>query len=285
MRPTWHFVTPTDIRWLLELTAPRVDQVNRHMYRKVELDETLFQRSNTVITKALTGGIQLTRSELGAVLAQAGIIADGIRLSYLMMRAELDALICSGARRGKQFTYALLDERAPQARSLPHDQALAELVKRFFTSHGPATVADCAWWSGLTQADVKLGLALNAPDLIQNTFAGTPYWHTPAQLSIPPAIAIRQPTALLLPPYDEYAIAYKNHAAILDSSYAQQAGVAVFGGIMVFEGQIIGNWRRSITTSGVIVEYAPFRPLSTPEEQAFTHAARRFAAFLGLALV
>src|SRR5262245_11522432 len=63
MRPTWHFVTPADIRWLLELTAPRVNQVNATMYRKLELDETLFARSHKAIAGALEGEQFLTRIE------------------------------------------------------------------------------------------------------------------------------------------------------------------------------------------------------------------------------
>ncbi len=110
MRPTWHFVTPTDIRWLLKLTAPRVEAASAFMFRQLELDNKTFKRSNDIIAKTLDGGKQLTRTELQAALKQKKIIADRFRLSYLMMKAELDGIICSGARRGKQFTYSLLDE-------------------------------------------------------------------------------------------------------------------------------------------------------------------------------
>src|SRR6185436_10236792 len=108
MRPTWHFVTPADIRWILELTAPRVHAANAYMYRKLELNDAIFKRSNAVLAKALQGGMQLTRTELASAFNKAGIIADGLRLGYFMMYAELEGLICSGGRRGKQFTYALL---------------------------------------------------------------------------------------------------------------------------------------------------------------------------------
>jgi hypothetical protein len=116
MRPTWHFVMPTDIRWLLALTAPRVHAVNAHRYRELELDDATLKRSRKVLTKALQGEKQLTRDELRDALQAAKIAADGQRLAYIVMAAELDGLICSGARRGKQFTYALLDERVPPAR-------------------------------------------------------------------------------------------------------------------------------------------------------------------------
>src|SRR6266571_3866 len=159
MRPTWHFVSPADIRWLLALTAPRVNTVNASWYRKLELDDALFLSSNAVLAKALQGGKQLTRPELVSVLQQAGIATgDVLRFTYIMIRAELDGIVCSGARQGKQFTYALLDERAPQARTLDHDEALAEFARRYFTGHGPATLQDFVWWSGLSVADARAGL-------------------------------------------------------------------------------------------------------------------------------
>src|SRR6266852_6469726 len=159
MRPTWHFVSPADIRWLLALTAPRVHAASAYYSRRLELDEVAFRSTNAVLANALQGGKQLTRDELASALQQAGIITEGEqRVTHIMMRAELDGIICSGARRGKQFTYALLEERAPQARALERDEALAELTRRYFTSHGPATVQDFVWWSGLTTADARVGL-------------------------------------------------------------------------------------------------------------------------------
>src|SRR6185436_7837388 len=159
LRPTWHFVTPADIHCLLALTAPRVHALNAPYYRKLELDHDLFQRSTTALTHALQGGKHLTRDEVRGVLAQAGIATAGeLRMSYILMRAELDGVVCSGARHGKQFTYALLSERAPQVRHLEREHALAELAGRFFLSRGPATVQDFARWSGLTVADARTGL-------------------------------------------------------------------------------------------------------------------------------
>ena len=161
MRPTWHFVSPADIRWLLALTAPRVHAASAYSNRKLELDDAMFRCTHAVLANALQGGKQLTRDELASALQQAGIVTEGEqRVTHIMMRAELDGIICSGARRGKQFTYALLAERAPQARSLARDEALAELTMRYLMSHGPATIQDFVWWSGLTVADARAGLAM-----------------------------------------------------------------------------------------------------------------------------
>ncbi len=145
LRPTWHFVTPEDIRWLLKLTAPRVQVFNAYQYRQLELHDAIFKRGHDIFIKILQGRKQLTRSELATTLEQAGIAAKGSRLAHIVMQAELEGIICSGARRGKQFTYALLEERAPHAKHLERDEALAELVKRYFSIHGPATVQDFVW--------------------------------------------------------------------------------------------------------------------------------------------
>jgi len=140
LRPTWHFVTPKDIRWLLALTAPRVNAVNAYMYRKLELEQLGFNRCYDIIAKALQGGFQLTRTELNTLLNQSNIVTNSLRLSCIMMRAELDGIVCSGARKGNQFTYVLLDERVPPTNFITQDEALAELTKRYFTSRGPATL-------------------------------------------------------------------------------------------------------------------------------------------------
>jgi hypothetical protein len=281
MRPTWHLVTPADIRWILALTAPRVNAANATMYRRFELDDGLFLRSNAALARALEGGRQLTRAELARVLGQAGIVAQGIRLGYILHRAELDGIVCSGPRRGKQFTYALLDERAPQARTLARDEALAELTTRFFTSHGPALLRDFAWWSGLTQADARAGLDMTRSNWVQEVVDGRTYWLPPSL----PAAEDSSPTAYLLPPYDEYTIAYKDHSAILDPACLQQARTAVYGGMIVIDGQVVGNWKRIFSRGAVVIEPSPFAPLTPAQDQAFAAAARRYGEFLEMPVV
>ena len=161
MRPTWHFVAPEDIRWLLELTAPRVNIKSGPNYRKLGLDDAIFKRSNKALANALKGGKHLTRAVLRTVLNQSGVAADdSIRLAHIFLRAELDGVVCSGRRIGKQFTYALLEERVPATKTLTRDEALAKLTRCYFTSHGPATLQDFIWWSGLTVVDARHGIAL-----------------------------------------------------------------------------------------------------------------------------
>jgi hypothetical protein len=192
MRPTWHFVSPLDIRWILELTASRVKAVLATPFRKAGLDVETLSRSRVALEQALEGGRSLTRAELRTAFERAGIPGLDQRFPYLLTQAELDGLICSGPRKGKQFTYALLAERAPQARTLERGEAVAELAKRYFTSHGPATLQDFAWWSGRTIADARVGLEANPSPLHPEVIAGKTYWLAgqlppDAELSRPPA--------------------------------------------------------------------------------------------------
>ena len=284
MRPTWHFVLPADIRWLLALTGPRVQAVNAHYDRKLELDDAVFGRSNDLLAAALVGGRQLTRAELGEVLAAGGISASGQRLGYLMMRAELDGVVCSGGRRGKQFTYALLDKRAPAGRELGREEALAELTRRYVVSHGPATVHDFAWWSGLTVADAKVGIALVGGELLSETVEGTTYWFSP------PAILADEPSPVvhLLPNYDEHLVAYKDHRASFDGavwSRLTPEEPALMGHIVVVDGLVVGGWRRTERRGEVTVTTTLLVGLSEDERAALRDAAARYGRFVGLPVV
>lgn len=278
MRPTWHFVTPADIRWIQALTAPRVNIVNGHMYRQCELDEALFGRSNEVIVKALEGGKQLTRQELGLALERAGIVAKGIRLGYIIHRAELEAIVCSGARRGKQFTYALVAERAPQAKTLERDEALAELTRRYFRSHGPATAQDFAWWSGLTAAEAKTGLEMVKQEFSQELIGGRTYWFSPA---ITPAPLV-SPTAYLLPAYDEYTVAYKDRSAVLEPALAEAMKVEILNPAIVIDGRVVGTWKQSLEKERVMIKPSFFNPPGPAETQTLAEAAQRYGRFLGM---
>lgn len=277
MRPTWHFVLPEDIRWMQALTGPRIHAANARRYRELELDERTLHRSSDIIVEALAGGKFLTRPELGATLEGHGIPASGQRLSYIVMRAEIHGLICSGPRQGKQFTYARLSERAPHARTLPRDEALALLVRRYFTSHGPAQVNDFVWWSGLTAADTRAGLEMNGPHLISETIAGKTYWRAASA----PTVETAPPGAILLPPYDEY-ISYRDRTAIVEPGQAFPATNAEFNAMIAIRGVIVGTWRRTLARDRALVETRPLRPLTAGERDMLAQAATRYADYLGL---
>lgn len=283
LRPTWHFVTPEDIRWMLALTAPRVHALNGTYYRKMELDDAIFAASEAALAAALQGGNFLTRPEITAMLHRAKIATDDLRFVYLLMHAELEGLICSGPRRGKQFTYALLDERAPQAKHLARDEALAELTLRYFSGHGPATAHDMTWWSGLTLADARAGIEMVKARLEHEVIEGKEYWFVSTVQLTDSTV----PVAFLLPNYDESIASYQDRSAAVDPIYTQMwdRGNAIFSHHVVIDGQIIGSWQRTLSKRAVTVEVRPFRTLSTAEAHAVAVAASRYGEFLGLPLV
>lgn len=278
LRPTWHFVTPSDIRWMLELTAPRVKAINAYTYRQVELNDEIFKLSHNILTKALEGGKYLTRSALKLALEEKGIIAEGLRLTSLMMQAELDGIICSGPRIGKQFTYALLDERVPPTPKFDNDQALAELTKRYFYSRGPATLKDFSTWSGLTLSQVKRGLSIVKSHFICEKIDGQEYYFAPDLIN-----ENIYPSVYLLPIYDEYIMGYKNRDAILKIRNEIDIDLKfVFDQTIVIDGQIVGTWKRDINKKSIDLQVNFFQPLNEEYKDLFDQAVNKFSRFMDL---
>jgi hypothetical protein len=296
LRPTWHFVLPSDVRWLLALTGPRVHQLSAYYYRQAGLAPDVLRQSDALLARTLERGPH-TRVELQAALAQAGVAVNGPSLAFVLMHAELEAVVCSGPLRGKQHTYALLDERVPAAPVLSRDEAVVELTRRYFTSHGPATTKDFRWWSSLPESDAKRALNdLHAEhERIDST---TYYWlDTPAG----PVTAHADPTAFLrhfharpagpssphrvhlLQAYDEYFVGYGSQTRyVLDLSRAasKHANTSrVFSHVVVLDGDAAGRWKRTASTSGVVVEadlFGDFDEQAMAELQAEVEALGRF---------
>lgn len=279
LRPTWHFVPQEDLRWLLELTGPSVLAHAKYRLRQLDLDVRTLRKAADVMARALEGGNHLTRDELRAALHDARLRPDGQRLAYMLMFAELEAVICSGPRIGKQFSYALFDERAPRAKSLPRAEALAELSLRYFTSRGPATPHDFAKWSGLPISDAKKGLSEVAAQLAETQIDGMAYW------SAKRVGSTGGNRADLLSVYDEYMCSYRDRSAICAPQYAKRlvSQGAALSYLLVLEGQICGTWKRSFTKNGVALRVTPFRKLSGTERSWIEEAAQRFARFYGAA--
>jgi len=281
LRPTWHFVAPADIRWMLALTGPRVHRAMSYYCRQNGLDATTFARARPAIQRALKGGAHLTRDELAAALKKAGIDALGVRLGLLVMHEELDGIICSGPRRGKQFTYALLDERVPAAPALSRDEALTALTVRYFTSHGPATVRDFVWWSGLTVKDARSGIEMAGKALSQETGDSLTYWSSPHERA---RVRVPSPVVHLLPNYDECLIAYKdrnNVAHVPAPPDPRLKRLGVFAHQMLVDGRMVGSWRRTQNRRGVEIEVVAYRTLARTERAALDVAVARHAQFMG----
>ena len=284
LRPTWHFVAPKDIRWMLKLTAPRILARNRHYCRKTGLDDRSLARCRKLIERALAGGRHLTRAELAAVLDRAGIPGAGVRLAYLVMDAELEGVICSGPRLGKQFTYALLEERAPKTRALTNDEALAELTKRYFASHGPATLRDFVWWSGLTVKLAKSGLDMLGRAVASETVNGVTYWSVPPARVRRTPVQAATPVVHLLPNYDELMNALRDRGLFQDPAAQPPANAFLrFPHQLAIDGILRGAWRRTLTNRGIIITVRPFKPLARPEKRALDDEVSRYSRFANTA--
>ena len=277
MRPTWHFVADDDIRWLLALTAPRVNLRCGPNYRKFELDDALFKRSHKVLENALRDGKHLSRSDLRRKLNESGVAAnDTVRLAHILVRAELDGVVCSGPRIGKQFTYALFDERVPASNTIDRDEALAKLTRRYFSSHGPATLQDFTWWSGLNAADAKRGLEAVAGQLETESVGERVYWKRRSREDATHSSHI----AHLLPAYDEYFVAYKDRQSVLETQSVKSSLTTwdLLGPTVIIDGRAVGMWKRTKKS----IEVKLTRALKKAERVAVDRAAARYAEFLGL---
>ena len=273
LRPTWHFVAPGDIRWMLALTAPHVRRPLATYHRRLEIGRPLLTRAITIVERALGDAGPLTRQQLRGRLANAGITLDSMRLAFVMMEAELGAVVCSGPRRERQFTYTLLTTRAPNARPLERDEALGTLVSRYFSSHGPATIRDFAWWSGLSMADTKRGLEMVRAR--QTSVDGHLFWTTGNRVAGPDASGLVH----LLPIYDEYLVAYRDRVAV-PHSWQPSGSSVTFRHALIADGQVAGTWRVSRTDAGLALTITPGRTLTKRERLGAREAVSRYERFL-----
>ena len=269
LRPTWHFVAATDAGWMLQLTAPRVHRALGYARRYYEIDNRMCVRAAQVFERALRDGRHLTRAALGTALARAGVTVTGLQLAFLTIYAELERVICSGALQGGKHTYALFAMRVPAPRRLAGDEALGELTTRYFRSHGPATIRDFSWWSGLTRADARRGLEIagaRSASIERHT-----YWSCTRSGTRPAARRVH-----LLPIYDEYLVAYRDHEAV-------RRPVTVRGRLpqaVIADGQVAATWRPVRAAEGVRLDVIAERRLTQDERRAIERAAQRYGAFV-----
>jgi hypothetical protein len=277
MRPTWHFVTPENIRWMLALSADRIKASARSRDRDLEITETLYFQTNRLIEKTLEGDRHLTREDVARVLEKANIRTDTARLTHFLMRAEVEGVVCSGRLKGKMHTYALLDERVAPAIALHREEALAQLAGIYFASHSPATLQDFAWWSGLSQTEAQNGLNAVQVDLFAEKMNGLTYYRS-ANIS---AYTREVPAqAHLLPAFDEYIIAYRDRGAVLPAE--NYAGVissnGIFRPVILVNGTVAGLWKRTASKRQPL-ELNSFTPPDALTESLIRQAADRYLAF------
>lgn len=270
---------------MLELLTPRVIRQSARRYKELGLDDEIFERSERLISQALVGGRHLTREAMYDVLARGGINPEGQRSYHILGYLAQKGVICLGAREGKQQTFVLFDEWVADSRRLERDEALAEIARRYFTSHGPATLQDFTWWTGLAAAEAKAGLEMIEPDLMQEEIDGKNYWFSP--LSVP-AREDGSSIACLLPDYDEYMIGYKDRSAMFpalpEKSDSQAYGRITLNYTIIINGIRVGSWRRERKNDMVVVRTKLLRALDGAEKDALSMAVERYGTFLEMAV-
>lgn len=279
LRPTWHFVSSENIRWMQELTAPRILKSMKSGLVRLQLPPTALAKSLDVIEKALSKEKHLPREELVLVLGKNGIKNEDNRISHVLIYAELQGLICSGKDEGKKHTYALLDDRVPKIQPFHKEEALAKLAHLYFSSHGPATIADFSWWSGLSLTEARQGLEVVKQALVSEKIGEHMYWFDPS-FSLPKQY---KDSLYLLPAFDEFLISYKDRSAIItfEDHKKTVSNNGMFRPIIVINGEIVGVWKRIFKKDRIVIEINSFRDFSSAIKKQVEAQALVFGEFMG----
>lgn len=277
MRGTLHLVAAEDARWMLRLLTPRVVARNAsRLKRDYGLDGKALQRCAKVLSRVLEREKQLTRNEVYQWLESSGIGTGAQRGLHILLVLAQDGLICFGPRRGKQPTFVLLEDWIPAQPTVgSRDESLARIALRYFTGHGPATISDFAWWSGLSAADARSGHSHVASQLETETIGGIAYHFSPRYSSAESGLS----SAHLLPAFDEYLVGYSDRRAALDPKHENRLNV-LLGQTMIIDGRVVGTWKRVLARHEVAINAVPFSRLSKAESGSIAAAAERYRSFL-----
>jgi hypothetical protein len=277
MRGTIHLVPAEDARWMVQLLAGRRAGQMAGVHQKIGLTEAILGRSADIVSQALSNGSPIMRRDLYAILTEKGIDCSGSyhgsRGGHILSYLSIRGLICLGPLAGRQPTFVLLEEWAPAPRT-PADP-IAELVVRYFTSHGPATAKDMGWWSGLTLAEIRQAADRAGAALVAEDFGGEIYWRGAgaATAALPDGVH-------LLPAFDEYTVAYSERVLMLGNHPLPRGDL--LNPVMVLDGRVVGLWKAAMTRSAVRIRLAPLDRAARREADSFRAAAERYAEFLGL---
>lgn len=279
MRRTLHFVSAADVHWMVRLSSERIIKTYASHMPQLGLSEEIINKARKIVIKILSGGKCKTREEIYRYFAEANIPTDQSRGIHILWRLGQEAIVCFGPREGKQQTFTLLDEWVPKKRLLAREEAIAAAVLRYFTSHGPATVADFSWWSGLTMTDAKSGIASVKSKLVEEIIDGKSYWMGASSGKAPSVDG-----TYLLPSFDEYFISYKDRTAVIDPKYIGEVNRGLngmFNPIIVMDGQIVGIWKREVKKDHVVITSRAFTTFTQKHQQSISDEAKRYSKFLG----
>ena len=283
LRPTWHFVLPEDLNWMRSLSAPKSKTSLSSRDRALGLTEAIIKKSKKIIERALSKGEHLTGDELAVELERNKIDTGDYRAWHLFYKAELDGIICSGVIKNGKPTFALLHERVLVENKLKREEALGLLAKKYFLSHGPATLQDFAWWSGLNLGDSRAALEAVKSGLFSEVINKQTYWFTNS-LMLPKH---GDDAVYLLPAFDEFIISYKDRTATFPFGKQKKAisNNGIFKPVIVIGGEVLGIWKRLIKGNNAFAEAEYFRPVLKKEEKQINNAFNHLQKFLNKNLI
>lgn len=275
LRGTLHVAAAADIHWMLDLLAPRILAANAPRYRQLELDNNTLNKSNARIIQALQRNEKLTRDAIADLLKRSGIAVHNQRLIHLLQYAALKKIICFGSKQDAKFTFTLLDNCVPQISPLSREESLGMLALRYFQSHGPATLTDFAWWSGLNKTTAATAIATAGTKLIADKIKEQTFWRT----GYTDGLNQRNQEIFFLPAFDELIIGYRDRNFILQEESAQQviSKNGIFYPVIMKKGNILGTWKRTFNKAGVLIEPRYFHPPT--KEKEIIAAANLFGRF------
>lgn len=262
MRGTLHFVPAEDLRWMLKLMATRTLKKTSARFRELELTEEVLNKSRDIIEKVLADGNALTRPELYAILEKNGIKADEQRGFHILGFLAVNSVICYGPKKEKQPTFVLLDEWLPKTKDLETDEAISKITLTYFQSHGPATIHDFSWWSGLNLTEIRLGIEILGKKILHQEKNGKIYYMSDVTKNI-----VQDKNVYLLPPYDEYTVSYKHRDDVLDPKHVITSRNGIFSPIIVVYGKIVGIWSRKTVKNTVKVTPEFFIKIGKSEQK------------------
>ena len=279
MRPTWHYISSEDARWMIKLSSERVRAANASYARGLglEISGQLLSKSYKLLEKILEGNRHLTKQEIEEEFQKADFPVHERYVHRLMEYAETESIVCSGTEKGNKHTYALLDERVPPAKELHRDEALALLALRYFQSHSPASFSDFLWWSGLTTGDARKAISFIKHELITERINDQEYFiHESCRA------ANDTPTLHLLPPFDEYLISYKDRSAVLTAEHQPKAHNrwGIFYPVIAHNGQIAGNWNKTTKKKETQLETSFFEPKLKVNQSLLKEASAKYQSFI-----
>lgn len=279
-RGTLHFVVAQDAKWQVSLSAERLIRGVATRHERLGINEKILQKSKTILTKALQGGKILSRAKIMEALEKEGISTTDGRGYHTLWYLSQTGVLVAGPMDEKQQTFTLLDEWVKNPKTKTREAGIAELVKRYFTSHGPATLQDFMWWSGITAKEAKAGLESHGSLFVSEKFEGKEYWMK-KNLKLLRSTA----RAFLLPGFDEYMLGYKDRSAALPAAYAKKivpGGNGMFLSTIVLDGQVVGTWKKDIKKNGVHITLHPFQILTKTQVKLLEVPASHYGNFLGV---